>query len=149
MATRISLNDLKQRMAFVGAPVLKTVKYTHDDEELEFDVYIRKLSYQSAMNDSDSFKDKPNSFVAGRIASCVLDEQAKPLFESVDQILGIGDYAESGALNDRLTFALFSAVTEVNSTGKSKSTDSTNSGANSSSTESVETPLNPQNDESA
>lgn len=137
MGTRISLTDLKAS-AFVGAPVLKTVTFVRDGEEFETDVYIRRLSYQSAVNDSKAYAANADAFVAGRIAACVLNEDGTPLFDSVDQIMGKGEYVESGALDPDLTYALFNAVDEVNKVGKSNSTPTTNSGASLSSTESVD-----------
>ena len=133
MATRIELSSVLAG-AFVGLPELKTVKYSKDGNDFEFDVYIRKLSYQSAVNDGKSLSKNPDALVAGRIAACVVDVAGKPVFESVDQVMGLGKYASAGPLNEDLSFALYTAVKEVNYPGKLISTTNPSSGVNWSST---------------
>jgi hypothetical protein len=144
----LSLNDIMAN-AFVGAPIVKTVKFVLNGEPSEFTVRVRKLSYQSAINDGRAYSENPDAFVAGRIAGCVMDHDGKPLFASVDQIMGLGEYVEQGALCDSLTYALFQAVCEVNPTGKSISTTKTSSGVSSSATELAEKPLRKQKAKSA
>lgn len=148
MDSKNSLTDIMSR-AFVGAPVLKTVKFKLDGVDHEMTVRVRKLSYQSAINDGRAFSKNPDAFVAGRIAACVLDEEGTPLFASIDQVMGTGSYVEQGALCDSLTCALFDLVLEVNPTGKSILPQTTNSGANSSSTVSAATPSKPRKRRSA
>ncbi len=147
MGKRISLADVK-KSAFVGKPVLKTVEYLLDGELCEFNVYIRKLSYQSAVNDGQSFGANRDKFVAGRIAACVLDEDGHPVFESIDQIMGLGAFEDAGPISDDLTCALFAKIEEVNPSKKSSSTTNQNSGANSSLTESGDAQSTTPSDES-
>lgn len=134
---KLSIADLK-KSAFVGEPVLKTVSYSQDGQDFEFDVFIRKWSYQSAINDGKAWASDRSIVVAGRILACVLDQEGNQVFDSVEQILGTGDYVKQGALSDALTHALYSAVAEVNEVGKSNSATKTSSSVSLSSTESAE-----------
>ena len=162
MATKISLKALKA-LAFVGAPLLKTINYVIDGEEFEFDVYIRRFGYQAAVNHGKASLAEGDSYAAGRIAACILNVDGSPMFESSDHVEGKGKWAlvldengaplpnqdpELGGLTESLTFALHGAILEVNTVGKSNLTTSQNSGANSSSTESVEEPSTKRNKKS-
>lgn len=118
MIKKLSIEQLKQS-AFVGEPVLKTVSFTQDGEECEFDVYVRKMSYQSAVTDGKAWAQDQSILVAGRILSCILDGEGKPVFDSIDQILGTGDYVQQGALSSDLTHAFYNVIAEVNRGGKS------------------------------
>lgn len=137
MDNKISLTDLLNGSAYTGAPELVSVPVNLDGTDMMVDVYVRKLSYLSVINDGKAFKDNPDLFVAGRIAACVVDKDGNPMFESVEQIQGLGKYAMKGGLKPEFVYALFNATTQVNPMGKvtSNSTNSTNSGTNLSSTE--------------
>lgn len=111
----LSIASLKAAGAFTGAPVKKTVTWWNGEEELSAIVYVRPLSYQSAVSDITSMaQDKEGA--AGRIASCIVDESGKPIF-TVEDITGEAD-PERGPLSSDLTMALLGVIGEVSGLGK-------------------------------
>ncbi|MDG5498970.1 phage tail assembly chaperone family protein, TAC [Marinobacter sp. BGYM27] len=110
-----SLNDMG---AFTGAPVEKEITWKKGKEELKATVFVRPLSYQSAVSDLTSLNQKKDA-LAGRIAASIVDEDGKPIF-TPDDITGDADPAR-GALDGNLTMALLNVIGEVNGAGKTKS----------------------------
>lgn len=137
--TTLSLDSLHSQGAFTGAPVYKQVTWTNDDgQECTFDVYVRRLSYHSAVSDVQAASGKGDG-LAGRIAACICDKHGKPVFKP-DDITGEAD-PERGALHPDLTLALLEAIGEVNGLGKRKSSaKSKKSGTNLSSPASADAP---------
>lgn len=84
-------------------------------------VYVRPLSYRSAVNDIMTSAGKIDG-VAGRIAACICDAEGRPIFTPAD-ITGEAD-AERGALDRNLTMALLQVVGEVCNLGKTQSSES-------------------------
>jgi len=111
----LTIENLRAAGAFTGAPVAKEITWTQGGEELTALVYVRKLSYRSAVNDLTAMRGE-GDMVAGRIASSICDEAGKPVFTMGD-ITGDAD-PERGALNNELTMALLAAIVEVNGLGK-------------------------------
>lgn len=137
-AVKLSLETLKQAGAFTGAPVERTVTWTQGGEELSGTVFVRPLSYQSAIADITAAVKKGDS-AAGRIAACIVDEDGSPIFTPED-VTGEAD-AERGPLNANLTMALLGLVAEVSGLGKPRTSKSRKkSGANLSSTVSADEP---------
>lgn len=115
---QLTIESLKDRGAFTGAPVEKEISWTQGAETLSATVFVRPLSYQSAVNDLVSSRNKGDA-VAGRIAACICDAQGNAVF-GVGDITGAAD-PERGALDGNLTMALLSVIGEVCNLGKTKS----------------------------
>lgn len=111
----LTLEGLKEVGAFTGAPVEKSIKWKQGDKDLEATVYVRPLSYRSAVSDLAAMGGKVDG-VAGRIAACICDENGRPIFTAAD-ITGEAD-PERGPLDGNLTMALLAVIGEVSSAGK-------------------------------
>jgi len=117
----LSLDNLKQAGAFTGAPVAKEIKWTQGEDEYTATVYVRPLSYLSAVSDIRAAGGNADP-VAGRIAACICDEQGKAVF-TPDDITGDAD-PDRGPLDGNLTMALLGAIGEVSGLGKTKTSAS-------------------------
>jgi hypothetical protein len=114
----LNLQTLREVGAFTGAPVERTVTWKQGDQEFTATVYVKPLSYSSAVSDLQALSGKVDG-VAGRIASSICDAQGRPVFTPGD-ITGEAD-PERGALNGNLTVALLTVIAEVNNLGKTSS----------------------------
>lgn len=114
----LSIDSLQQMGAFTGAPVQEEVTWKQGGKELTVTVYVRPLSYCSAVSDIKTMAGKGDA-IAGRIAASICDENGKPVFTPED-ITGEAD-PERGALDGNLTMALLSVIAKVNGLGKSES----------------------------
>ncbi|SFY16210.1 phage tail assembly chaperone family protein, TAC [Azotobacter vinelandii] len=114
----LTIDNLKQAGAFTGRPVEREIKWRQGEQELTATVYVRPLSYKSAVSDLLAMNGRVDG-VAGRIAACICDESGKPVF-TPDDITGEAD-PERGPLDGNLTMALLGVIGEVNQTGKSTS----------------------------
>lgn len=122
----MNLADLKKSGIYTGPPVKREIEWEKDGETLKFDVYVRRLSYQTALTDIRSTTGNGDP-AAARIAHCICDEHGKPVF-SVSDITGINDDGtpimegdvERGALDSDLTLALLTVIGEVNGLGKQR-----------------------------
>lgn len=115
---QLTIDNLKQAGAFTGRPVEREITWKHGEQELTATVYVRPLSYKSAVSDILAMNGRVDG-VAGRIAACICDENGKAVF-SAEDITGEAD-PERGPLDGNLTMALLSAIGEVNQSGKSTS----------------------------
>lgn len=111
----LSVDGLKQMGAFAGAPVEKEITWKQGGDNITATVFVRRLSYHSVMSDISAVKAKSDP-VAGRIAACICDAEAKPIFTPAD-ITGEAD-PERGPLDGNLTMALLAVIAEVNGLGK-------------------------------
>ncbi|MGP9834209.1 phage tail assembly chaperone family protein, TAC [Marinobacter sp. NSM] len=107
----LTLDALKDMGAFTGAPVEKEIVLKDGDEEKTATVYVRRLSYHTAVSDIKSLSAKSDA-VAGRIASAICDKEGKPIFKPED-ITGEAD-PERGPLNGEITMELLRVIGEVN-----------------------------------
>ena len=143
----LSINSLKDLGAFTGAPVEREITWKQGDDDLTATVYVRPLSYSSAVGDIVAARTNGDP-VASRIAHSIVDKQGKPVFTPED-ITGEAD-PDRGPLDGQLTMALLTVIGEVNGLGKQqakKSAAKKSSGASSSSTELAEEALpKPEND---
>lgn len=114
---QLSIDSLKEMGAFTGAPVEREVKWKKGKKELTATVFVRPLSYGSAVSDLMSMSGKGDG-IAGRIAASICDPEGKPVFTVAD-ITGEAD-PERGALDGNLTIALLGVIGEVNGLGKSE-----------------------------
>lgn len=111
----LTIDNLKQAGAFTGRPVEREIKWKQGEQELTATVYVRPLSYKSAVSDILAMNGRVDG-VAGRIAACICDAEGKPVFTAED-ITGEAD-PERGPLDGNLTMALLTAIGEVNQAGK-------------------------------
>lgn len=131
----LNLETLKQTGAFTGAPVEREITWKQGDEEFTATVYVRPLSYYSAVSDVAALAGKRDG-IAGRIAACICDQHGKPVFTAHDITDGPVVLDESGtpvldddgvpqrtggALDGNLTMALLMVITEVSTGGKPQS----------------------------
>lgn len=107
----LTLDTLKEAGAFTGAPVEKEITLQDGDEEKTATVYVRKLSYYTAVSDIKSISARSDA-VAGRIASAICDKEGKPIFEPGD-ITGEAD-PDRGPLSGEITMELLRVIGEVN-----------------------------------
>lgn len=107
----LTLDALKDMGAFTGAPVQKEITLKDGDEEKTATVYVRKLSYHTAVSDIRSLSAKSDA-VAGRIASAICDSTGKAVFSQGD-ITGEAD-PDRGPLNSEITMELLRVIGEVN-----------------------------------
>lgn len=145
---KLGVDALAKAGGFAGGPVRKDITWENDGETYEFRVYVRRFSYHSAMAEAASFGTSQGA-AAARIASCLLNEEGKPIFQMSD-ITGMHDNGnpvyllddnggkikdeegkpvERGPLDASLAGLLMAAIAEVNGLGKNqgKSTASTQS----------------------
>ena len=115
----LTLDAFKEMGAFTGAPVKKEIIWKQGDDELTVTVYVRRLSYKSAVADLRAMQSEESDVVAGRISACICDKDGKPIFKPED-ITGEAD-PNRGPLDGNLTMALVAAIGEVNELGKAKS----------------------------
>lgn len=113
---KLTIESLSQVGAFTGRPVEREITWKIGDTEHTATVYVRPLSYQSAVQDLRAITGKTDG-VAGRIASSICDEEGKPVFTVAD-ITGDAD-PDRGAIDGNLTMALLTVIGEVNGAGKS------------------------------
>lgn len=114
----LSIDGLKEMGAFTGAPVEKEITWKSKTGEHTATVFVRPLSYRSAVSDIKAISGKTDA-VAGRIAASICDEKGYPVFTPED-ITGEAD-PERGALDGNLTMALLGVIAEVNNLGKTES----------------------------
>jgi hypothetical protein len=79
----LNLETLKQTGAFTGAPVEREITWKQGDDEFTATVYVRALSYHSAVSDVAALAGKRDG-IAGRIAACICDQHGKPVFTAQD-----------------------------------------------------------------
>lgn len=115
---KLTLETLKQAGAFTGAPVERSITWKQGEQELTATVYVRPLSYKSAVSDLMAGAGRVDG-VAGRIAACICDDDGKPVFTPQD-ITGEAD-PERGPLDGNLTVALLAVIGEVAGLGKTTS----------------------------
>lgn len=126
---KLSLDKLKELGSFSGAPVEKEVTWKQGDQEHTFTVFVRRLSYQEGKLEAEHYRKNKSDLMASRIASSILDEDGKPIFD-IGDITGEND-PERGPLNFSLTAALMNVINEVNNLGKNTSSPAKkNSGTN-------------------
>ena len=95
--------------------VKKTVTVTDQTtgEEHKATVYVKPLSFASAIADLKEHGSSEEEAVARRIAYSICDESGAPIF-TPEQVNG----AEGKALSTQLTYELLRAIGEVNQLGK-------------------------------
>ena len=127
---KLTVEGLRGAGGFTGAAVKRSISWKHNGEEFDADVFVRQLSYQSAVTDARALS-TDGDLAAARIAHCICDDSGKPIFK-ISDITGIeddgspvlhevdGEMVPRGQLNSELGTALLVAISEVNEMGKPK-----------------------------
>lgn len=114
----------------------ESIQWHQDGKDYQAVVYVRPLSFDSAVTDLINRPDQSDNpdAIARRIASSICNKAGEPIF-TVGDITGQAN-PERGALSYALTMALLAAIGRVNKLGKVPSHPATprKSGSNSSST---------------
>ena len=84
---QLSVESLRDAGGFTGAPVKRQIEWVKGEDTLVFDVYVRRLSYQTAVTDAQALAGH-GDLAASRIAHSICDEHGKPVF-SVHDITGV------------------------------------------------------------
>jgi hypothetical protein len=123
----LDLQTLYKKGGFAGAPVEREITFRVNGEEVTGTVWVRKMSYQSAVGDLKSLGG--DDIAAARIANCICDENGNQLYQ-VSDITGYyedgspvldEDGSPRGGFVESLLLALWSVIAEVNGLGKSQS----------------------------
>jgi hypothetical protein len=114
----LSVDSLKESGGFVGLPVKKEVSWKVGKKKLTADVWVRPLSYHSAVSEVDAYRTSKDG-MAARIAASIVNEKGEPVF-TIGDITGDADPSR-GALARDLTMALMRVIGEVNDLGKPSS----------------------------
>lgn len=124
----LDLSSLYESGGFAGAPVKREVTFTVNGNEVTGTVYVRRMSYQSAVGDIKALSNE-NEILASRIANCIVDESGTPLYQ-IHDITGYypdgkpvldKDGRPRGGFVESLLLALWQAISEVNGLGKPQS----------------------------
>lgn len=122
--------------AFTGGPVAKEITWESGGQEHTATVYVRPLSYHSAMSDILAVHGHGDAG-AGRIAKCICDEKGQPIFTASD-ITGLhedgtpvmwtdpdtGEEMQRGAICESLALALLAVISEASGLGKTRASKS-------------------------
>jgi hypothetical protein len=124
----LDLTSLYKTGGFSGPPVKKEITFKAAGEEVTGTVWVRRLSYQSAVGDIKAME-TDGEIAASRIANCIVDENGDPLYQKHD-ITGFYDDGKPvldehgnarGGFVESLLHALWAAIAEVNDLGKPQS----------------------------
>lgn len=127
---QLTVDILKKSGGFAGGPVKREVEWVNNGETVKAEVWIRPMSYHTAVKDISSYKSGAD-IIAHRLALCILHEDGSPVFQ-VSDITGYDDegkpikvkengkMVERGPLNKELSDALMVLVSEVSGLGKTK-----------------------------
>lgn len=127
---KLTADLVQENGGFTGQPVKREIIWKGET----YDVYVRRLSYKSAVDDAKAYKDGAPAIIAHRIANCIVDENGVPIF-TIEHVTGLhedgspvmikdkdGNNVERGPLDNSLTSQLLVLIGEVNDLGKSKAT---------------------------
>ncbi|WP_289105811.1 phage tail assembly chaperone family protein, TAC [uncultured Halomonas sp.] len=116
---KLSLESLQEMGAFAPVDLTEeTVTWRQDGEDVSATVFVKPLSYKTAVSEIVASRENTDA-LAARIAASICDEAGEPVF-SVGDITGEAD-PERGPLNHNLTMALLEVIGRVSGLGKSKS----------------------------
>jgi hypothetical protein len=126
---KLTAETVQEKGGFTGQPVKREITWKGET----YDVYVRRLSYRSAVDDAKAYGQGPSAIAAHRIANCIVDENGHPIF-SVEHITGVhedgtpvmiekdGKKVERGPMDDDLSTVLMLVISQVNNLGKKRAT---------------------------
>lgn len=125
---QLTVDSLNKSGGFAGGPVKKEVEWEHNGEMVKADVWIRPMSYHTAVKDISAYQSGAD-IIAHRLALCVCHEDGSPVFQYSDitgykeddtlvMVKEAGGMVERGPLNKQLADALMVLVSEVSGLGK-------------------------------
>lgn len=127
---QLTVDSLNKAGGFTGGPVKKQVEWEFNGEMVKADVWIRPMSYHTAVKDISAYR-TGSDIIAQRLAMCVCHKDGSPVF-LVSDITGYNDDGtpvmvkdgdkdvERGPLSVSLSDALMALVSEVSGLGKTK-----------------------------
>lgn len=124
----LDLDSLYKSGGFAGAPVKREISFTVGDNEITGTVWVRRMSYQSAVGDIRAMSNE-NEIAAARIANCIVDENGQQMYQ-ISDITGYypdgspvldADGNPRGGFVESLLLALWQVIAEVNGLGKRQS----------------------------
>ena len=80
---KLTLDTIQQVGGFTGGPVKREVTWTAQGEEVSADVWIRPMSYHTAVKDAQAMQNGED-MLAHRLVQCVCNEDGSPLFRLED-----------------------------------------------------------------
>lgn len=127
--SQLSVASLTEMGAFAPVGLTEeTVTWEQDGESLSATVYVRPLSYKTAVSEIVASRESTDA-LAARIAASICDAEGKPVFTAGD-ITGEAD-PERGPLNHALTMALLQVIGNAAGKHKRRSAKQKSSGTNS------------------
>lgn len=130
---KLSIESLAAHGGFVSNRAEeKEINWTHEGQKFSGTVNVLPLSYVTVKIDLIARQIQGDA-LAGRIASCIVDDDGNPVFTVAD-VIGTAD-PKRGPLSDGLTNELMRVIGEVSGLGKpqANSTTKKKSGTSSSS----------------
>ncbi len=118
-----SINATLAGLAAAGAftkteLIEESIKFKSGGETHEFTVFIRPLSYRSAVSEISAARLNKDA-LAARIAASVCDEKGNAIF-TIEDVNGEAD-PDRGPLSNDMTIALLDAISRANGMGKPQS----------------------------
>jgi hypothetical protein len=104
---KLSLRDIKSG-ALIGKPEKVTVQIRLNEEDTEFETFIKPFNYDSAVANMRAYGENKEA-LAGIIASCLCDENGK-LVLTEDEV--------RSKFNQALVDAVWTKIVEINVLGK-------------------------------
>ncbi|GHC19488.1 phage tail assembly chaperone family protein, TAC [Aidingimonas halophila] len=115
----LNIDSLRKMGAFAPVGLVKeTVEWKQDGETLSATVYVRPMSYKTAVSEVVASRENTDP-LAARIAASICNEAGEPVFAAGD-ITGESD-PDRGPLNHALTIALLEVIGRASGQGKSQS----------------------------
>lgn len=124
----LDLTSLYKLGGFSGPPVKREVTFQARGEDVTGTVWVRRMSYQSAVGDMKAMG-SDGEIMAARISSCIVDENGERIYQKAD-VTGFYDDGKPvldeagnprGGMSDSLVYALWRVIAEVNDLGKQQS----------------------------
>ena len=128
---QLTLDSLEKAGAFAGGLEKREITWASKGKEHKFEVYVRPMSYHTAVNDIAAIRDG-GDIVAARLAGGICDSDGKSVFTVAD-ITGLNDdgtpvmierngkLVERGGIARDLANELMTVLGEVSGLGKSQS----------------------------
>gem|GEM_PF-1203236 len=126
---KLSLRDIKSG-ALIGKPEKVTVQIRLNEEDTEFETFIKPFNYDSAVANMRAYGENKEA-LAGIIASCLCDEDGK-LVLTEDEV--------RSKFNQALVDAVWTKIVEINVLGKTLNSNQTTNSLSKSESQQEEQP---------